>query len=131
MGFLDKAKAAATDLAAKADTAISHATQGGGQADTDRHLRDLGIATYAEHCGQPVDGEARTRALAGLDAMKEQGTLGSVTVSPTPPPAPGDGGPSAPPPPSSPPSSPPPPPRSTPPPPPPTSSAPPPPPPSG
>lgn len=97
MGFLDKAKAAANDLAAKADTAISQATSGNAQGETDRYLRDLGIATYAEHIGQPVDGEARTRALAGLDALKAQGALGSMNMSASPPPSPGASGPPPPP----------------------------------
>jgi hypothetical protein len=98
MGFLDKARAAAGDLAAKADTALTQAAAGGGQGETDTYLRDLGIATYAEHCGQPVDGESRTRALAGLDALRQQGQLGSLTVSQPPPPAPGSvGGPPPPP----------------------------------
>ena len=99
MGFLDKAKAAANDLAAKADSAISNATQSTGGADTDRFLRDLGVATYAEHTGTPVDGEARVRAIAGLDALKAQGQLGSLNVSAEPPPAPGHGGTPPPPPP--------------------------------
>ncbi len=126
MGFLDKAKAAANDLAAKADTAISQATSGNAQGETDRYLRDLGIATYAEHIGQPVDGEARTRALAGLDALTAQGQLGSMNMSASPPPSPGAGGPPPPPGASA---NPPPGPRSAPPPSPPTSSTPPPPPP--
>lgn len=119
MSFLDKAKAAANDLAAKADTAITQATGGGAQGETDRFLRDLGIATYAERIGQPVDGEGLTRALAGLDALKAQGQLGSMSMSASPPPSPGSGG--APPPPGST-GPPPPPPSSTPPPPPPPSS---------
>lgn len=97
MGFLDKAKAAANDLAAKADSAITGATQGAGSADTTRWLRDLGVATYSEHIGQPVDGEARTRALAALDALMSQGQLGSLSMSSGPPPAPGMGGPPPPP----------------------------------
>lgn len=97
MGFLDKAKAAANDFAAKADTAFTSATGGGAQGETDRFLRDLGIATYAEHIGQPVDGEALTRALAGLDALKAQGQLGSMSMSASPPPSPGTGGPPPPP----------------------------------
>ncbi|MGB3684500.1 MAG: hypothetical protein WA991_01575 [Ornithinimicrobium sp.] len=69
MGFLDKAKAAATDLAAKADTAINQATAGGGQAETDRYLHDLGVAAYAEHTGSAVDREAHPRAeRTGRDA---------------------------------------------------------------
>ena len=97
MGFLDKAKAAANDLAAKADTAITQATSGNAQGETDRYLRDLGVATYAEHIGQPVDGEAMTRALAGLDALKAQGQLGSLNMSASPPPSPGASGPPPPP----------------------------------
>lgn len=97
MGFLDKAKAAATDLAAKADTAINQATAGGGQAETDRLLHDLGVVTYAEHAGSPVDHEARTRTLKALDELSAQGRIGSLMLSPTPPPAPGAAGPPPPP----------------------------------
>ena len=97
MGFLDKAKAAANDLAAKADSAITGATQSTGATDTNRWLRDLGIAAYSEHIGQPVDGEAHTRALAALDALKAQGQLGSLSMSADPPPAPGMSGPPPPP----------------------------------
>lgn len=115
MGFLDKAKAAATDLAAKADTAINQATAGGGQAETDRYLHDLGVAAYAEHTGSAVDREAHTRALNGLDEMRSQGRIGTLSMSQAPPPAPGTAGP--PPAPGT--SAPPPPPGATPPPPPP------------
>ncbi|CAN5570757.1 hypothetical protein BH23ACT6_BH23ACT6_07910 [soil metagenome] len=92
MGFLDKAKAAANDLAAKADTAITQATAGGGQGETDRYVHDLGVLAYAEHSGQSVDHEARGRALAGLDEMRNQGRLGTMSLSEAPPPAPGTAG---------------------------------------
>lgn len=89
MGFLDKARAAATDLAAKADGAINQATAGGGQTETDRYLHDLGVLAYAEHTGSAVDHEARSRALTGLDEMRSQGRLGALSLSQAPPPAPG------------------------------------------
>ncbi len=116
MGFLDKAKAAATDLARQADSALSQATQGGGQHETDRYLRDLGIASFLEQQGRQVDEEARRRALAGLRDLESQGRLGSLAASSTPPPPPGSGPPPPPPPPPSPGSTPPPPPPPPPPP---------------
>lgn len=97
MGLLDKVKAAATDLAAKADSAITQAGQGGGDRDTDRHLRDLGVLTYLEHQGRPVDHQARQRALHALEELDRQGRLGSLAVSSPPPPAPGPGAPPPPP----------------------------------
>lgn len=97
MGFLDKAKAAATDLARQADSALTQATQGGGQQETDRYLRDLGIIAFLEQQGRHVDEEARQRALAGLRDLESQGRLGSLAVSSPPPPPPGSGTPPPPP----------------------------------
>ncbi|UJH71714.1 hypothetical protein [Ornithinimicrobium sp. INDO-MA30-4] len=89
MGFLDKAKAAANDLAAKADTAINQATQSGGERETDRYLRDLGILAFRAERGEPVDEEARQRALKALSDFEQQGRLGSLHLSHTDPPPPG------------------------------------------
>ena len=49
MGFLDKARAAATELAAKADEALNTAGVAGPAAAAkavDRHFRDLGVLAY-------------------------------------------------------------------------------------
>ncbi|MBA2697034.1 MAG: hypothetical protein H0U62_14635, partial [Actinobacteria bacterium] len=97
MGFLDKARATATDLAGKADHAINQATSGGGDRDQQRHLHDLGVLAYLEAQGRPVDEEARSRALSGLRELESQGRLGSLALSSSPPPAPGAGSPPPPP----------------------------------
>jgi hypothetical protein len=97
VGFLDKAKAAASDLAAKADTALSNSGMGGGP-DPATLYRDLGRMTYDEHAGRPVDPEAKARILAELAALEQQGRL--AAAPPTPPPPPGTA-PAAPPPPQS------------------------------
>lgn len=89
MGFLDKAKAAATDLARQADSALTQATQSGGQLETDRYLRDLGIIAFMEQQGRAVDEDARRRALDALREFESQGRLGSLALSSPPPPAPG------------------------------------------
>src|SRR5690606_37399238 len=48
MGFMDKAKAAANDFAAKADTALANSGLGGPGAavSPDKLLRDLGVVAY-------------------------------------------------------------------------------------
>ncbi len=105
MGFLDKAKAAASDLASKADSALnSTATSlsGGepGLPNPDALLHDLGVLDYLEATGRPAPPEERARVMAGLQAAEQRGALRSLalrTAAPTPPPPPGAA--SAPPPP--------------------------------
>ncbi|WP_202628130.1 hypothetical protein [Cellulomonas sp. APG4] len=117
MGFLDKAKAAATDLAAKADTALtSMGSAGPRPADADRLLRDLGLLTYLESAGRPADPAERERVMHALRELDAAGGLGSTALHTAPPPPPGAAG------------AVPPPPGATPPPPPPGSATPPPPP---
>lgn len=134
MGFLDKAKAAATDLAAKADTALNSAETsiagGANPKQAEPMLRDLGVIAYLEATGRPLpDGEAqRQRCVEGIQAIESQTTL-NLQMSSSPPPAPGTttgappAAPAAPPPPAS--AAPPPPPgaAAAPPPPPPTPGA--------
>ena len=101
MGFLDKAKAAATDLAAKADTALSQASasfSGGG--DGERLLRDYGLMTWREQQGQPVDAAEATRVREALRALENEGRLRDLQLQTTPaPPPPPPGGFQSPPPP--------------------------------
>jgi hypothetical protein len=99
VGFLDKAKAAASDLAAKADTALSNSGMGGGP-DPATLYRDLGRMTYDEHAGRQVDPEAKARILAELAALEQQGRLAPAAAPPTPPPPPGAAAAAPPPPPS-------------------------------
>ncbi len=107
MGFLDKAKAAASDLAAKADTALNNAGAAGGP-DPATLYRDLGRMTYEEHAGRPVDAEAKARVLAVLADLDQLGRLNPQPTAPAapppppgaaaapPPPAPADAAPAAP-----------------------------------
>lgn len=88
-GFLDKAKAAASELAAKADTALNNAGMAGGP-DPATLYRDLGRMTYDEHAGRPVDAEARARVIAALTELDQQGRLAPQPTAPAaPPPPPG------------------------------------------
>ena len=85
MSFLERAKAAATDLAAKADVAMNQAgistpAAGGGG---DRALRDLGVLAYLELTGRPASADDRARLLATLRELESTGRLGPLTVSPT------------------------------------------------
>jgi hypothetical protein len=93
MGFLDKAKAAATELAAKADGALANAglNPGGPQTtsrDADRLLRDLGIVSYREAQGQS-QGDARDRILTSLRQLDAAGAVSALTTSDQAPPPPG------------------------------------------
>jgi len=96
MGFLDKAKAAASDLAAKADTALGSSGLGGpkapGGGDSDRYFRDLGVLAYLEANGRPTDPEERLRVTAALQEMDARGAIRSFALHTAPPPAPGTAG---------------------------------------
>jgi hypothetical protein len=97
MGFLDKAKAAASDLAAKADTALNSAGAGAGAGgpkagDTDKFFRDLGVLTYLEATGRPADPAERERVMGALQQLDQGGAIRSFTLHTTPPPAPGMAG---------------------------------------
>jgi hypothetical protein len=97
MGFLDKAKAAANDLASKADTALSGAGMGGpgGGPAPDRLFRDLGVLAYLEASGRTAPAEERERLMAGLRDAEARGAIPSFalhTAAPPPgavPPPPG------------------------------------------
>jgi hypothetical protein len=131
MGFMDKARAAASDLAAKADTALANSGLGGPGAEAGKYLHDLGVLTYLAENGQPAPAEDRERVLGALRDLEARGALGNLTLqtaaAPPPPPPPGAAAPPPPPGAAAPP--PPPPGATTPPPPPPGAAAPPPPPP--
>lgn len=95
MGFLDKAKAAANELASKADTALGSAglggavTSGGGEAD--RYFRDLGVLAYLEAIGRPGEQAERARILTALRELEAHGGIRSIamqTAPPSPPPPP-------------------------------------------
>ncbi len=103
MGFLDKAKAAANDLAAKADGALSNAGLGGPGAPSgaaDRLFTDLGRAVFAESKGAG-DASERERLLGELHRLEQSGQLAGGGAGPSygaPPPPPGfNAQPSAPP----------------------------------
>jgi hypothetical protein len=94
MGFLDKAKAAANDLAAKADQALSSAESslGGGTSprQADPYLRDLGVLAYLEATGRPLpDAEAqRARCVEAIGDIEGQTAL-NLAMGSAAPPAPG------------------------------------------
>ena len=84
MGFLDKAKAAATDLAAKADTALASAGAAGPRpADADALFRDLGVLTYLEASGRPADAVERDRVLTALRTLDDAGSIRSYSALPS------------------------------------------------
>lgn len=118
MSFFERAKAAASDLAAKADTAMQqHGMMPPALAgDGERLLRDLGIVTFLEAAGREVPAGERERILGELRRLDQEGKLSLVLSSagghggappppgaagaPPPPPgasAPGPGSPGAPP----------------------------------
>lgn len=83
MGFLDKAKAAANELAQKADTALASSGLGGPGATADRYLRDLGVLTYLETTGRPVPEADRERVMAALRDLEQRGEIGPLTLQTT------------------------------------------------
>jgi len=93
MGFLDKAKAAANDLAAKADTALGNSGLGGprasGSGDADRYFRDLGVLAYLDANGRPADPEEHRRVMTALQEMDKSGAIPSFALHSAPPPPPG------------------------------------------
>lgn len=100
MGFLDKAKAAANELAAKADTALSDTglTGPSGGPPPDRLFRDLGVLAYLEATGRSADAAERERILGALRDAESKGGVRSFalqTAAPAPgtvPPPPGQAG---------------------------------------
>jgi hypothetical protein len=94
MGFLDKARAAANDLAAKADTALANSGIGQpGGGDADRYFHDLGVLTYLTENGRPASAEDRERVMGALRDLEARGAIHSfalkTTAAPPPPPPPG------------------------------------------
>ncbi len=95
MGFLDKAKAAANELAAKADTALGSAGLGGpssGGGDSEKYFRDLGVLAYLEASGRPAAPEERLRVTAALQELEARGAIRSFVLQTAPPPPPGAAG---------------------------------------
>jgi len=96
MGFLDKAKAAATDLAARADTALGSSSLGGpkpsGSGDADRYFHDLGVLAYLEANGRPADPEEHLRVMTALQEMDARGAIRSFALHTSSPPPPGTSG---------------------------------------
>src|SRR5512141_1986482 len=97
MSFFERAKAAASDLAAKADVEMKKAgiSTPGASGGADRALRDLGVLTYLEATGRPASADDRARIMATLHELESTGRLGQLSVSPVygapagPPPPPG------------------------------------------
>lgn len=85
MSFFDRAKAAAGELAAKADQAMANAgiagpAAGGGGGEMDAALRDYGLISWREHHGQPVDATDKERVLEALRRMESAGQLQALRV---------------------------------------------------
>jgi hypothetical protein len=95
MGFMDKARAAASDLAAKADTALANSGIGGAGADANKYFRDLGVLAYLAENGRPASAEDHDRVIGALREMDARGEIHSFAlqtspaVAPVPPPPPG------------------------------------------
>jgi hypothetical protein len=83
VGFMDKAKAAANELAAKADTALAGSGLGGPGAaggQGERLLRDLGVLTYLEAAGRPVPAGELDRVLGQLRDAEQRGALPNLAL---------------------------------------------------
>jgi len=94
MGFLDKAKAAANELATKADTALaSSGLSTPGATSPDKLLRDLGVIAYLEAAGRTAPAGERARVMQALQELESRNAL-TLTLQTTPgtsavPPPPG------------------------------------------
>lgn len=80
MGFLDKAKAMADELAQKADTALAGSGLGGPGAGADKYLRDLGVLAYLDAAGRPVAEADRERVMGALRDLEQRGEIGPLTL---------------------------------------------------
>lgn len=83
MGFLDKAKAAATELSAKADQALASQGLAGPAAagkQADKFFRDLGVLAYLDATGRPADADEKVRIMAALQGFEGQGALPSFAL---------------------------------------------------
>jgi len=88
MSFFDKAKQAATEMAAKADQAMANAGLSGstggmssGSREADGVLRDYGLIMWREAHGQPVDPGDRERVLGVLQGLESAGALTQLQVN--------------------------------------------------
>lgn len=89
MSFFDKAKQAATEMAAKADQAMANAglaggtggMSAGGSRETDAVLRDYGLIRWREAHGQAVDPADRERVLGVLQGLESAGALTHLRVN--------------------------------------------------
>lgn len=105
MGFMDKARAAASDLAAKADTALASSGIGGpGGGEADKYFRDLGVLAYLSENGRPASAEDHERVMSALREMEARGAIRSFAMQTSaaagavpPPPPPGGATPPPPP----------------------------------
>ena len=84
MGFLDKAKAAANDLAAKADTAMAGSGLGGpggaSGGQPDKLFRDLGVLAYLEATGRQAPEGERERVMGTLREAEQAGRIPSFAL---------------------------------------------------
>ena len=89
MGFLDKAKAAANDLAAKADTALAGSGMGGPGAASgqpDKLFRDLGVIAYLEATDRQAPEGERERIMGTLREAEQRGGIPSFALQTGAPP---------------------------------------------
>lgn len=88
MGFLDKAKAAANDLAAKADTALAGSGMGGpgAGAQPDKLFRDLGVIAYLEATDRQAPEGERERIIGTLRETEQRGSIPSFALQTAAPP---------------------------------------------
>jgi hypothetical protein len=95
MGFMDKARAAASDLAAKADTALASSGVGAG-GEANKYFHDLGVLTYLTESGRPASAEDRERVMGALRDLEARGAIHGfalqTSAAPPPPPPPPPGG---------------------------------------
>ena len=83
MGFFDKARAAATDLAGRAETMITEASSGVSGQGTTGLYAELGRLVYAEHQGQAPDPARKGQLIAQIETHEAQAA--QAATAPPPP----------------------------------------------
>lgn len=75
MSSFERARTGYEELAGRADQAIGSTATHRELGEIDQHYRDLGVLADLEATGRAVDGGARERLTAVLQAMEEHGAI--------------------------------------------------------
>lgn len=89
MSFLERAKSGLDSLSTRADDALNSRVSSGSTSEIELLLRDLGVITFLEQTGQPVDEAHKQRIIAALGGYHSRGALRGLAPRGGSPSAPG------------------------------------------